>query len=177
MQLAEVAIRQSALNSRFAYGAFAKDDKQKRSLEMLFNKLANGEPAIIVNADLKKSIGAGGKDESYELPIMQLDRDLSKNFILPDLMEYRRNILCDFYRELGVSVQPNKKERMVVQESKAADAETFNRREVWRITLEKSINIVNKMYGTNIDFKIVEPDLSELSDNTPESEVQNNVSE
>ena len=177
MQLAEVAIRQSALNSRFAYGAFAKDDKQKRSLEMLFNKLANGEPAIIVNADLKKSLSAGSKDESYELPIMQIDRDLSKNFILPELMEYRRNILCDFYRELGVSVQPNKKERMVVQESKAADAETFNRREVWRITLEKSLDIVNTMYGTNINFRLVEPDLSELQNDTKESEVQKDAGE
>lgn len=166
MQLAEVAIRQSAINARFAYGAFAKDDKQKRSLEMLFNKLANGEPGIIVNADLKRNLDAGAKGDSYELPIMQFDRDLSKNFILPDLMEYRRNVLCDFYRELGVSVQPNKKERMVVTESRAADAETFNRREVWRITLEKSLDIVNKMYGTNISFEIVEPDLSELNESS-----------
>lgn len=157
MQNAEVAIRQSALNARFAYGAFAKDDKQKRSLEALFQKLANGETGIVVNPDLRRP-DAGQKDGEYSLPIMQMDRDLSKNFILPDLMEYRRNILCDFYRELGVSVQPNKKERMVVTESKAADAETFNRREVWRITLEKSLEVVNVMYGLNITFEMVEPE-------------------
>lgn len=158
MQYAEVAIRQSALNARFAYAAFAKDDKQKRSLEGIFNRLANGQPGIIVNTDLKKEISGTKGESEYSLPIMQFDRDLSKNFILPDLMEYRRNILCDFYRELGVSVQPNKKERMVVAESTAADAETYNRREVWRITLEKSLEIVNTMYGLNITFKMVEPD-------------------
>lgn len=173
MQNAEVAIRQSALNARFAYGAFAKDDKQKRSLEALFQKLANGETGIIVNPDLRRP-DAGGKDAEYSLPIMQIDRDLSKNFILPDLMEYRRNILCDFYRELGVSVQPNKKERMVVTESKAADAETFNRREVWRITLEKSLDVVNKMYGLNITFEMVEPEENYTED---ESEVPGNASE
>ena len=172
MQNAEVAIRQSALNARFAYGAFAKDDKQKRSLEALFQKLANGETGIIVNPDLRRP-DAGRTDGEYTLPIMQIDRDLSKNFILPDLMEYRRNILCDFYRELGVSVQPNKKERMVVTESKAADAETFNRREVWKITLEKSLEVVNRMYNMNITFEMVEPDINF----TEESEVQGNVGE
>lgn len=158
MQHAEVAIRQSALNARFAYGAFAKDDRQRKSLEMMFQRLANGEPAIVVNADLKRPLdGKTGEGGDYELPIMQIDRDLSKNFILPELMEFRRTILMDFYRELGIKVQPDKKERMNVNESESADAETFNRREVWRICLEKSLDEVNKMYGLNITFKINEP--------------------
>ena len=165
MQHAEVAIRQSALNARFAYGAFAKDDKQKRSLELLFQRLANGEPGIIVNTELKRPMDAKGTDGgAYELPIMQIDRDLSKNFILPELMEFRRTILMDFYRELGIKVQPDKKERLNVNESQSADAETFNRREVWRICLEKSLDEVNSMYGTNITFKINQPDMDEGSD-------------
>lgn len=165
MQHAEVAIRQSALNSRFAYGAFAKDDKQKRSLELLFQRLANGEPGIIVNTELKRPMDAKSTDGgAYELPIMQIDRDLSKNFILPELMEFRRTILMDFYRELGIKVQPDKKERLNVNESQSADAETFNRREVWRICLEKSLDEVNRMYGTNITFKINQPDMYEGSD-------------
>lgn len=180
MQLAEIAIRQSAINSRFAYAAVAKDDKGKKTMEGIFSQLANGKPAIIVNADLRQQLAAKG-DGDFSLPIMQFDRDLSKNFILPDLMEYRRNILCDFYRELGVSVQPNKKERMVVTESKAADAETFNRREVWRITLEKSLDIVNEMYDTNITFKMVEPDFdagaADESETDDREEVNDNVGE
>lgn len=165
MQQAEVAIRQSALNARFAYGAFAKDDKQKRSLELLFQRLANGEPGIIVNTELKRPMDAKSTDGgAYELPIMQIDRDLSKNFILPELMEFRRTILMDFYRELGIKVQPDKKERLNVNESQSADAETFNRREVWRICLEKSLDDVNRMYGTNITFKINQPDMDEGSD-------------
>lgn len=165
MQHAEVAIRQSALNSRFAYGAFAKDDKQKRSLELLFQRLANGEPAIVLNPELKRPLdGKTGDGGAYELPIMQIDRDLSKNFILPELMEFRRTILMDFYRELGIKVQPDKKERLNVNESQSADAETFNRREVWRICLEKSLDEVNRMYGTDITFKINQPDMDEGSD-------------
>ena len=165
MQHAEVAIRQSALNSRFAYGAFAKDDNQKRSLELLFQRLANGEPAIVVNNELKRPMDAKSTDGgAYELPIMQIDRDLSKNFILPELMEFRRTILMDFYRELGIKVQPDKKERLNVNESQSADAETFNRREVWRICLEKSLDEVNRMYGTDITFKINQPDMDEGSD-------------
>lgn len=69
---------------------------------------------------------------------------------------------------------------MVVTESKAADAETFNRREVWRITLEKSLAIVNEMYGTDITFKMVEPDFDagEADEtNNKGEEVNNNVGE
>lgn len=67
-------------------------------------------------------------------------------------------------------------------ESKAADAETFNRREVWRITLEKSLAIVNEMYDTNITFKMVEPDFDageadETETNNEGEEVNNNVGE
>ena len=143
MQHAEVANRQSAL----------------------FQRLANGEPAIVVNTELKRPMDAKSTDGgTYELPIMQIDRDLSKNFILPELMEFRRTILMDFYRELGIKVQPDKKERLNVNESQSADAETFNRREVWRICLEKSLDEVNRMYGTDITFKINQPDMDEGSD-------------
>lgn len=170
---AEVAIRQSALNARFAYAAFAKDDKQKKTLDLIFEKLANGEPGIVLNPDIRRPVGTSNKEEPFQVPIMQFDRDLSKNFILPELMEFRRNILTDFYRELGVRIQPDKKERMVVNESQSADAETFNRREVWRISLDNSLKVCNDMYNTHITFKINEPpELTErsadnVSDNKP----------
>ena len=100
---------------------------------------------------LQKKVGIS------QLPIMQFDRDLSKNFILPDLYDLRRKTLQDFYRELGIRVQPDKKERLVTNESASADAETYNRREVWKISLDESVKVCNDMYGTNISIEINEP--------------------
>lgn len=172
MQHAEVAIRQAQINSRFAYAAVVNNDKQKKTVDAIFQQLENGKPAVVVNSELKRPMGDASAD--WQLPIMQFDRDLSKNFILPDLFEARRTILTDFYRELGVRVQPDKKERMVVNESQSADAETFNRREVWRISIDKSLDVCNTMFGTHITFKINEP--PELTEGDgEESEVGENA--
>ena len=151
-----VSIRQAVVNSRFAYAAIAKDDKDKRTLETIFEQLENGKPAIVVNGQLQKPV-MNKTDAQYQLPIMQFDRDLSKNFILPDLYDLRRKTLQDFYRELGIRVQPDKKERLVTNESASADAETYNRREVWKISLDESVKVCNDMYGTNISIEINEP--------------------
>ena len=156
MQQLEVSIRQAVVNSRFAYAAIAKDDKDRRTLETIFEQLENGKPAIVVNGQLQKPV-MNKNDAQYQLPIMQFDRDLSKNFILPDLYDLRRKTLQDFYRELGIRVQPDKKERLVTTESASADAETYNRREVWKISLDESVKVCNDMYGTNLSIEINEP--------------------
>lgn len=156
MQQLEVSLRQAVVNSRFAYAAIAKDDKDRRTLETIFEQLENGKPAIVVNGQLQKPV-MNKADAQYQLPIMQFDRDLSKNFILPDLYDLRRKTLQDFYRELGIRVQPDKKERLVTNESASADAETYNRREVWKISLDESVKVCNDMYGTQISIEINEP--------------------
>lgn len=166
MQQTEVAIRQAVVNSRFAYAAIARDDKDRRTLETIFEQLENGKPAVVVNGQLQKPV-MNKTDAQYQLPIMQFDRDLSKNFILPELYEIRRGIIRDFYKELGIRVQPDKKERLVVNESQSADAETYNRREVWKICLDESVKTVNNMYGTNISIEINEPE--ELSEGSGEN--------
>ena len=176
MQNAEIAIRQAQINSRFAYAAVVDNDKQKKTVDAIFQQLENGKSAVVVNSELKRPMGDASAD--WQLPIMQFDRDLSKNFILPELFEARRTILTDFYRELGVRVQPDKKERMVVNESQSADAETFNRREVWRISLDKSLDVCNTMFGTNITFKINEPpELTEESEVGKNADVSRNSGE
>lgn len=157
MQVIETAIRQAAINSRFAYAAVASNDKDRATLEALFQQLENGKPAVVVNANLRKPNPAA-KETEWQMPIQQFDRDLSKNFILPDLYEIRRGVLQDFYRELGIRVTPQKKERVNTMEVSSSDAETFNRREVWKITLDQSLEVCNNMYGTHITAEINEPD-------------------
>lgn len=164
MQQIEVSVRQATVNSRFAYAAIAKNDKDARTLRALFEKLENGEPSVIVNSDLQKP--QLSKDNAqWQLPIMQFDRDISKNFILPDLLDVRRTVLTDFYRELGIKVQPDKKERLLVNESQSADAETFNRREVWKISLDESVKVCNDMYGTNIKIELNDAPMEGVTDN------------
>ena len=151
MQNMDIAIRQAMLNARFAYIAAARDDKEKRSMESFFQKIENGEPYIIYNQNLKRAIST----ESPELPWAQYDRDLKKNFILPELLDARREVITAFYREMGVSVSSDKRERENQLETSINNTEFFNRRQVWQNCLNESSDRVNKMFGTNIKFNYV----------------------
>lgn len=153
LQLNDVAQRLSAINSRFAYAMAATDDKSARTLKAINEQLNNGESAIVYDAKLNRHFG----EEQESTPWMQFDRDLKSNFIYPDLLETRRTILTDFYRELGVQSASDKRERQNLPETLANQAETFNRRQVWELSLTKSLDRVNRMFGTNITYKFNEP--------------------
>ncbi len=153
----DVAIRLASINARFCYAIAASDDKTARTVKVILEKLMNGEPAIVFDSKLSKSALSGDN----ELPWTQFDRDLKKNFILPELLEARRTILTDFYRELGVQSANDKKERVNVADSLAFQAETFNRRQVFELSLQQSIDRVNRMFDLDIGFKYNEMEVSE----------------
>lgn len=148
----EVAIRQSQLNARFAYAAVAENENAAATLKTIFEKLANGETAVVMDKRLQKSRKPGSDD--LALPWQQFDRDLKRNFLLPELLDTRREILTDFYREMGIRVAPDKRERIGSHEAESYDAETFARLLVYDTSLQDSLERVNAFLGTNITFKI-----------------------
>lgn len=150
LKLMEVAIRQSQFNARFAYVLSASDDKQAQSLRAMMERVENADPYLIYNDGIKRKNLSG---EAPELPWAQWDRDLKKNFILPELLEARRSILTDFYREMGVPVPQEKKERVNALEAQTNLAEFFNRRKLWLDCLNESLDRINRMFGTQITVK------------------------
>lgn len=158
LKLMEVAVRQSMYNARFAYVLAAADDKQAQSLKAMMERVENADPYLIYNEGLRKNKLSTGEPE---LPWAQWDRDLKKNFILPELLEARRTIVTDFYREMGVPVPQDKKERVNVLETQTNMSEFFNRREIWLQCLTESIDRINRMYGTNISVRFADEEVLE----------------
>lgn len=154
MRHLDTAIRQSSINARMAYAMVATDDKSARSLKAIAEKLANGDPAIVYDAKIKQA----GNVEADRMPWQQFDRDLKQNFILPELIEARRAIVDDFYKEIGVRIPDDKRERMITSEVNADEAQTFIRRDVWANSLKDSIMKFNAMYDTEIKVKVNEPE-------------------
>ena len=149
----DTSIRASAKNSRLAYALIANNDRTARTLKGIREKILNGDDVII---DEKLTRNKGEDPET--LPWYQFDRDLKNSFILNDLLEARRTTLVDFYREIGVRMIDDKKERMITSEVNAGNAETFIRSEVWAETLKRSVKKVNDMFGLNIEIEINRPD-------------------
>ena len=149
----DTSIRSAARNSRIAFALVADSDKSARTLKAIRERIINGEDAIIDEKLIRN------KADSDQLPWHEFDQDLKRNYILGDLLEARRNTLVDFYREIGVRMLDDKKERMITGEVAAGNAETFIRSEVWAESLKTSLAKVNAMFGTSISMEINEPDL------------------
>lgn len=170
----DTSIRSAARNSRLAYALIAAGDKGARTLQAVREKIINGDDVIIDEKIMRDKVNP------EQPPWFQFDRDLKSNYILGDLLEARRNTLVDFYREIGVRMLDDKKERMISAEVDAGNAETFIRSEVWIETLKESCDKVNEMFGTNIIPILNEPDkpkTADLSEETIREEEDINVSE
>lgn len=159
----DTSIRSASRNSRLAYALVASDDKTARTLKAIRERIINGEDAIIDD-----KLATKNKMDPGAAPWFQFDQDLKKNYVLGDLLEARRNTLIDFYREIGVRMLDDKKERMITGEVAAGNAETFIRSEVWIETLKESCRKVNEIYGTNIKPILNEPDIPGGQEGGPE---------
>lgn len=165
----EVAYFGGLRASRFAHIAVATDDKSARTLKTINQKLINGDPFIVMD---KAAARFNPSDTDFKLPWVQNDGDLSKNFIVPELDELRRNVIKNFYREIGINTTEDKKERLTSFEGKTLRAESLNRKEVWKQSLDESLKIFNEHYGTEI-HAIFTPENAEFE---PMEEGEENVS-
>ena len=149
----DTSIRSASRNSRLAYALVAASDKSARTLQAIRERIINGDDVIIDERVMRD------KANPETPPWFEFDQDLKKNYILGDLLDARRTTLVDFYREIGVRMLDDKKERMLTAEVDAGNAETFIRSEVWIETLKDSCEKVNKMFGTSIKPIINRPDM------------------
>lgn len=145
----DVALRQSELNARFAYAITAPSKQAEATAEAMMERLANGETAIVVDPRMGKVLENGEWKPSWQ----QFDRDLKQNFILPDLIESRRQLMDDFYREIGIRTSEDKKERVITTEQRAKEAAGYNRRRVWERTMQQSVDRYNEFFGERMSVK------------------------
>lgn len=145
----DTSIKASSRNSRIAFALIADSDKSARTLKAVRERIQNGDDAIIDESILKRKAS-----ETEALPWYQFDQHIKENYILNDLLEARRVTLVDFYREIGVRMGEDKKERLITAEVEANNSESFIRSEVWALALKESVAKVNKMFGTQIEAYI-----------------------
>lgn len=158
----DTSIRSAARNSRLAYAMVASNDKSARTLKAIREKIINGDDAIIDEKIMRD------KANPDSLPWFQFDRDVKNSYILGDLLDARRTTLVDFYREIGVRMLDDKKERMLTAEVDAGNAETFIRSEVWMESLKESCEKVNAMFGTSIKPVLNQPEIPEGAEEVTE---------
>lgn len=151
----DTSIKSAVKNSRLAWILAGAGDKGARTMKAIREKVLNGEDVIIDEKIAKDKL------DPKNPPWFEFATDVRSNFIVNELLEARRTTLVDFYREIGVRMLDDKKERMLTSEVEAGNAETFIRAEVWIESLKESCRKINDHYGTNITPIINRPDLAE----------------
>ena len=131
------------LNSHLSF-VFPADSKATgESYKKLFDKVASGEPCVVIDKHLYREDG----EQSWE-PFQQ---NIGQNYIVSDVISDMRKIMAQFDTEIGIpNANTDKRERLVTDEVNANNVETTTRCELWLDSLKECAETTNAMFGTSI---------------------------
>ena len=140
----DISLKFVSINSRIPYLVNANDDNTKSSVEKVFEDIADGKFACILNSRLLDKNGMftaefGNRNQSN----------------IKDLIELRQYIKSSWYMELGIQSNYNMKRESLNSSETTMDESVLlplidDMLEERKIGLEK----VNAMFGTNITVKL-----------------------
>lgn len=143
------AIDMSLINSRFAFILGAKNKSSARALEKIMDKVSSGESTVIYDMQILND--ATDKAEPWQF----LERSNIKDSYLTTMQLADFDTLLKQYdTEIGIPTVAEKKERLVTSEAETKVVDSTTRSRVWVDTLQSSIELVNKQFGTNISVEL-----------------------
>ena len=144
------AINMSIINSKLAYILGARNKGAAAAIKKAYDKMQAGEPLIIYDQKIVNDT------VDKEQPFQFLERDALKNsYLTNDQLQSIQTILNQFDAEIGIPTVPyEKKERMVTSEAESREIDASARVTVWNNTLNESMEMVNKLFGTSMKATI-----------------------
>ena len=143
------AVNMNIINSKFGYMLVGKNKQAAAAIKMAFDKMNRGEPLVVVD----KAVFDGlGEDTPFEF----LDRsNIGNSYFTDRLLQDSKTLLDSFDTEIGIKVNsaPDKKERLIVSELEANQADASSRVSLWDECLSNSIKKVNERFGLDISYK------------------------
>lgn len=139
-------IESNLTNSKLSYLFTVKNQASANAVKKLYDQIAQGTPAVVVDKDLLN------EDGSINWQVFQ--QNLSQNYIVSDLLEDMRRLENDFCTKVGIpSTNTEKRERMSEAEVTRNDVETESLIESWLTRLNADISKANSMFP-NINLKV-----------------------
>lgn len=131
------------LNSKLAYVYAASNKGMAESFKKMYDKIASGDPAVVVDKDLL--------DENGNLNVDYFAQNLSQNYIAGDLLADLRKIELMFCTDVGIpNTNTDKKERMTDDEVTRNNVEVFAAAEARLELLQQCCEKVNTMFELNV---------------------------
>lgn len=134
------------VNSKLSFIFFAKNKAAAESFKKLYDQVASGQPAAVIDKDLL--------DENGNLSWQQFNQNLQQNYISGQILQDMVQWDCRFNTEIGI---PNtniaKLSGVSDREVEANSINTEAKAILWEETLKKGVEAVNRMFGTNISVR------------------------
>lgn len=134
------------VNSKLSviFGADSKANAE--SYKMLYDKIATGEPAVVVD---KKLFTPDGKP-AWALAL----QDVGANYIVSDVLGDMRKWEMMFDTEIGIpNANTDKRERLIADEVNSNNAETYTRAAMWLESLQTSCKKCRDMFGVDVSVE------------------------
>lgn len=126
-------------NSKLSYVFAAANKSSAESFKKMFDNIASGEPAVVVDKKLFLDDGSPAW-ESFQ-------QNVRNNYITGDLLEDLRKVENDFCTDVGIpNANLTKRERMITDEVNANNIETSANAELWLDTLHNCIRQVEQTF-------------------------------
>ena len=131
------------LNSHVSTVFPASNKAMAESYKKMFDKVASGEPAVVVDKSLFDDTGK---------PVWTpYQANISNEYIADRILTDMRKIEAMFDTDIGIpSANTDKKERLVTDEVNANNVETAIRCEMWLDEIKKSCEETRSMFGIDI---------------------------
>ena len=144
MALASQSVSVNLLNSKLSYVFTAKTKALAESLKKMYDQIASGEPAVVIDSRLKNAADGEETWKSFE-------QNVGGNYIVTDLLADLRKIEAMFDTEIGIpNANTDKRERLIQDEVNANNIETYSKCAMWLENLQDACKRVNDMFGLSI---------------------------
>lgn len=148
VKLAMIAadIESNLFNDKLSYLFTVGNQTAANSFKKLYDQIAQGNPAVIVDKELLKEDGT----KTWEV----FQQNLKQNYIVSDLLEDYRRIENDFCTKVGIPASnTEKRERMSVEEVTRNDIETDSLIDGWLRRLQDDIDETNELFNIGLAVK------------------------
>lgn len=137
-------VESNLFNSKLSYLFATKDQTGAASFKKLYDKIAQGDPAVVVDKNLLNDDGS----KTWEI----FQQNLKQNYIVSDLLQDMRRIENEFCVKIGIpTTNTEKRERMSETEVTRNDVETESLIDTWMQRLNDEIKKTNTMFpGLNL---------------------------
>ena len=147
MALASQSVSVNLLNSKLSYVFTAKTKALAESLKKMYDQIASGEPAVVIDSRLKNAADGEETWKSFE-------QNVGGNYIVTNLLADLRKIEAMFDTEIGIpNANTDKRERMIQDEVNANNIETYSKCAMWLENLQDACKRVNDMFGLSISVR------------------------